>query len=71
MYLWEPFSHQLHMLVKNIVIGIWAALDRKEGVAVGAYKRKQVEILTLNDETVPVLTYSVVHKEGPFAPTSK
>ena len=47
------------------------ALDRKEGVAVGAYKRKQVEILTLDDETVLVLTYSVVHKEGPFAPTSK
>ncbi len=62
---------QLHMLVKNIVIGIWAALDRKEGVAVGAYERKKVEILTLDDETVPVLTYSVVHKEGPFAPTSK
>ena len=71
MYLWEPFFHQLHMLVKNIVIGIWAALDRKEGVATGAYERKQVEILTPYDETVPAWTYSVVHKEGPFAPTSK
>ncbi len=47
------------------------ALDRKEGVAVGAYNRKQVEILTIDDETIPVLTYSVVPKDGPFAPTSK
>lgn len=47
------------------------ALDRKEGVAVGAYERKKVGILTLDDETLPVVIYSVVHKEGPFAATSK
>lgn len=44
------------------------ALDEKEGVAVGAYERKHVEILTPSSEPLPVTTYSVVDKGGPFAP---
>lgn len=44
------------------------ALDEKEGVAGGAYERKHVEILTPTSESLPVMTYSVVRKKGPFAP---
>jgi len=44
------------------------ALDEKEGVAGGAYERKHVEILTPSSEPLPVTTYSVVDKGGPFAP---
>ncbi len=44
------------------------ALDEKEGVAGRAYERKHVEILTPSSESLPVTTYSVVDKGGPFAP---
>ncbi len=45
------------------------ALDEKEAVAVGAYERSHVEILTPSSESLPVMTYSVVRKKGPIAPT--
>ncbi len=37
-------------------------------VAVGAYERRHVEILTSCGGPLPVMTYSVVDKGGPFVP---
>ena len=44
------------------------ALDEKEAVAVGAYERSHVEILTPSSESLPVMTYSVVRKKGRSLP---
>jgi cation transport regulator ChaC len=46
-------------------------LDRREGVAVGAYRQVPVT-LTADDESIPAFTYTVVEKSPhPVAPTAE
>ena len=45
------------------------ALDRKEGVNVGAYARRTVAVVTPTGDPLNVMTYCVVDRLNPLAPS--